>query len=269
MEENSNKEEAVEILKEMGLKEYEAKCFVALTRLPEGTAKRISEVSGVPRTRVYDAVRVLETRGLVEVQHRSPQVFRAIPVDEALSILQERFDSRTERLGEKLKRAERSSVEGEKGVKHEVWALSGRQTVAGRARQLVEDSEEEVAIVARADALDEKIASSLGSALDRGVDVIVGTIDEEARELIQDRVPEAEVFGTDLKWLSSSDMYPGDKTEINRIMLVDGESILVSSFCLQEDGDMSDEQAVFGEGFNNGIVAIVRRLVSTGLKTHD
>jgi hypothetical protein len=150
-----------------------------------------------------------------------------------------------------------------------VWALSGRQTVAGRARQLVEDSEEEVAIVARADALDEKIASSLGSALDRGVDVIVGTIDEEARELIQDRVPEAEVFVTDLKWLSSSDMYPGDKTEINRIMLVDGESILVSSFCLQEDGDMSDEQAVFGEGFNNGIVAIVRRLVSTGLKTHD
>ncbi|MFT4923715.1 MAG: sugar-specific transcriptional regulator TrmB, partial [Haloarculaceae archaeon] len=51
MTEISNQDEAIELLQELGLKEYEAKCFVALCRLPQGTAKDISEISDVPRTR--------------------------------------------------------------------------------------------------------------------------------------------------------------------------------------------------------------------------
>lgn len=65
--------EAVTLLEELGLKQYEARCFTALTQLSDATAKGISEISEVPRTRVYDAIRVLETQGLVEVQHSSPQ----------------------------------------------------------------------------------------------------------------------------------------------------------------------------------------------------
>jgi sugar-specific transcriptional regulator TrmB len=63
---------AVELLQQLGLKEYEARCFVGLTRVPSGTAKQLGEITDVPRTRVYDAVRVLEAQGLVEVQHSSP-----------------------------------------------------------------------------------------------------------------------------------------------------------------------------------------------------
>ena len=40
--------EAIELLQELGLKEYEARCFVALTRLPFGTAKEISDVASAP-----------------------------------------------------------------------------------------------------------------------------------------------------------------------------------------------------------------------------
>ena len=60
---------AVTALQELGLKEYEAQCFVGLSRLPSGTAKQLSEITDVPRTRVYDAIRLLEAQGLVEVQH--------------------------------------------------------------------------------------------------------------------------------------------------------------------------------------------------------
>jgi len=62
-------EEAVEVLQQLGLKEYEAKCFVGLSRLSTGTAKKLSEITDVPRTRVYDAIRLLEAQGLVEIQH--------------------------------------------------------------------------------------------------------------------------------------------------------------------------------------------------------
>ena len=76
-------DEAIEVLQQLGLKEYEAKCFVGLSRLSTGTAKQISEITDVPRTRVYDAIRVLEAQGLVEIQHSSPQQFRAVPLAEA------------------------------------------------------------------------------------------------------------------------------------------------------------------------------------------
>ena len=60
-------EEAIEILQQRGLNESEARCFVGLTRLNTGTAKRLSELTGVLRTRVYGAIRVLEVQGLVEI----------------------------------------------------------------------------------------------------------------------------------------------------------------------------------------------------------
>jgi sugar-specific transcriptional regulator TrmB len=37
MEDISNSETAAELLQQLGLKEYEAKCFVALARLPRAT----------------------------------------------------------------------------------------------------------------------------------------------------------------------------------------------------------------------------------------
>ncbi len=62
MTRNENAEEAIDVLQELGLKEYEAKCFVGLTRIPTGTAKKLSEITDVPRTRIYDAIRVLEAQ---------------------------------------------------------------------------------------------------------------------------------------------------------------------------------------------------------------
>jgi hypothetical protein len=94
MDDVSNRDQAVELLQQLGLKEYEAKSFVALARRQRGTAKDISETSEVPRTRVYDAVRVLESKGLVETQHSNPQVFRAVSIDEAVSTLQSESSAR-------------------------------------------------------------------------------------------------------------------------------------------------------------------------------
>ena len=98
MDEISNQEYAIELLQQLGLKEYEAKSFVALARRQKGTAKDISETSEVPRTRVYDAIRVLESKGLVETQHSNPQVFRAVTIDEAVNTLRSEYVDRTESL---------------------------------------------------------------------------------------------------------------------------------------------------------------------------
>lgn len=44
----------IQNLLHLGLREYEAKIYVALVGLGEANVRRIHELSGVPRPRVYD-----------------------------------------------------------------------------------------------------------------------------------------------------------------------------------------------------------------------
>jgi sugar-specific transcriptional regulator TrmB len=264
MDDRTERRQAIELLQQLGLKEYEARSFVALARQDRGTAKEISEASEVPRTRVYDAVRVLESKGLVETQHSNPQTFRAVPVDEAVGTIRSEYEGRTDRLREALEALEPVADGEESDVTHEVWALSGEAGVAGRARRLLDDAELEVVLVLGSESVfTDELTERLSAAVGRGVDVLVGTVTEELRERVRSALPDVEVFVSELAWLGPSELL-GDDTEISRLMLVDREALLVSSFTRTEDG-RTDEYGVFGRGFDNGVVAIARRLMATGL----
>ncbi|MEF8822163.1 MAG: helix-turn-helix domain-containing protein, partial [Halovenus sp.] len=122
MENLANQEQSIELLQQLGLKEYEAKSFVALSRLPQGTAKEISDISEVPRTRVYDSIRVLEQKGLVEIHHSNPKQFRTVSIDEAVNILKSEYVTRIESLRESLTDLEPAGTDEETEITHEVWA---------------------------------------------------------------------------------------------------------------------------------------------------
>jgi sugar-specific transcriptional regulator TrmB len=261
MTDSSHHDRSVTLLQEFGLKEYEAKAFVALTRLPEGTAKQVSEISEVPRTRVYDAVRTLESEGLVEIQHSSPQQFRAVSVAEATNTLQRAYEERTESLREALDSLSRTDDTGS-DTTHEVWSLSGAAGITSRTRELVDDAERELVLVLGDPSLfTEGLVEGLQTAAGRGVTVLVGTTADAVRARVQDQLPTAEVFVSELDWLSG--INPDDDTEIGRLLLVDRSAILVSTFHPQATDRY--EQAVFGRGFDNGLVTVARRLMATGL----
>jgi hypothetical protein len=52
-----------------------------------------------------------------------------------------------------------------------------------------------------------------------------------------------------------------DDLVIGRLLLVDRSALLVSTLA----AGTSEEQAVFGGGFRNGLIVIARRLLSQGL----
>lgn len=269
MDDTSNQDQAIELLQQLGLKEYEAKSFVALARRQRGTAKDISETSEVPRTRVYDAIRVLESKGLVETQHSNPQVFRAVSIDEAVNTLRSEYVERADSLRNALSGLEPTDNEDITEATHEVWAISGDQGITSRTEQLIEGTTDEVILVIGHESIfTDQLAEQLRAAKERGVSVIVGTIDEELRTEIQDALPDVEVFVSGLDWVSHSPL-PGDDTEISRLLLADREAILVSSFTAARYDGREHEQGVFGKGFDNGIVAITRRLMATGLLFED
>lgn len=269
MEDLSSIEQAVELLQQLGLKEYEAKSFVALSRLPQGTAKEISEISEVPRTRVYDSIRVLETKGLVESQQSSPQQFRAVSNDEVADTLKRQYTDRAEKLRETLEGLEPAVEDTKTELTHEVWSLSGATAIANRSEDLIADAEEELVLVLGQDwGLSEGLIDELGAAQNRGVSVVIGTVDEPLQEEVERTLPGADVFVSGLSWLRSSPA-TGDDTQITRLLLVDRSTILVSSVHQGTGNSHPDEQAVFGRGFDNGLVAIVRRLMATGLLPED
>ncbi|GAA0254578.1 TrmB family transcriptional regulator [Haladaptatus pallidirubidus] len=266
MKDLSNQQQSIELLQQLGLKEYEAGCFVALARLPKGTAKEISETSDVPRTRVYDAIRVLESKGLVEIQHSNPQQFRAVPIEEAAETLRQEYESRTDTLIEAIENIEPAIPDDDEEITHEVWALSGVTPIENRTQQLIDAAGREIVlIVGREEVITDGLLERLQEALDTGLDVLVGTQTEELREQIVEALPDAEVFVSGLEWLHSSPLEANDDTTISRLLLIDKNTILVSSVHETDTGGIETEKAVFGRGFDNGIVVIARRLMATGL----
>jgi sugar-specific transcriptional regulator TrmB len=224
----------------------------------------VNEISEVPRTRVYDATRVLETKGLIETQHSSPQQFRAVPVEEAVETLRREYDDRADTLREALEALEPVDVEGDPEATHEVWALSGDGTISERTRGLADEADEELVIVIGHEGVfTGDLVDALEAARQRGVSVIVGVADDSLRDRVEAALPDVQVFVSGLDWLTRD--LDGDETEISRLILVDRNTILVSSF-VSADGDArTQEHAVFGRGFDNGFVAITRRLMATGL----
>ena len=57
--------ELLDRLKIFGLSDYEARTFLAINSIEEGTASQVAKVSGIPRASVYDTLRSLENRGVV------------------------------------------------------------------------------------------------------------------------------------------------------------------------------------------------------------
>ncbi|MFB6101231.1 MAG: TrmB family transcriptional regulator [Haloplanus sp.] len=201
IDELSDQQRAVELLQQLGLKEYEARAFVALSRRPQGTAREISETSDVPRTRVYDAIRVLGSKGLVETQHSNPKRFRAVPIDEAVETLRTEYEDRTESLRGALRGLEPTDTD-EADVTHEVWALSGTEGIESRVHQLIDDADEEIVLVIGHESIfTEPLIERLRAARERGVRVVLGLQSEVVVDPVAEALPGAETFVSGLEWL--------------------------------------------------------------------
>ncbi|GAB3681501.1 hypothetical protein GCM10028857_05820 [Salinarchaeum chitinilyticum] len=243
---------AVELLKELGMKTYQAECFAALNTIPSGTAREISEVADVPRTRVYDATEALAEQGFVEVQHTNPQRFRAIPLSEAVRNLREQYELRIERLHETLADLEPDANEPDDHP--EVWTLSSDGSLDARISATILAAEHEVVLVlGSSDGWTVELADAIETVVDRGVDVHVVTLPSVTLDL--DGFDAVETVRSELPWLESQ----GDDGRIGRLLLADRDSLLLTT-CTGADGE-GTERAIVAEGASNGAVVLCRRLL--------
>lgn len=250
----SDKGAAVKALDQLGLTEYEARCYVALTRTEHATAKEISQLCDVPRSRVYDSVERLHKRGLVDVQQSDPREYRAVSKDEAFDELRRDYNSTIETADAAIEQLESAKTQEEKGM----WAIANTDRVSDRAVALLDDTEDHVHfIVGDETTLEQVVLDKLAAVSDRGVTVIVEVPSEHVRDQVQQTIPDARVIVAPefqetqrvvKKW-------PG------QLIMADHQAVLASGV---EDGvrpDVGEETAVWSHGHDHGFAAWMQELL--------
>lgn len=252
--------ETESLMEALGFTEYEAKCFVAATRVGTGTAKELSDVGDVPRARVYDCMDSLAERGLVDVQEANPKRYRVVRPQTAIATLQRAFDDRFDRLNDLLPELHTTARESEDD---DVWVIEGGADVAERMVALVEDAEDSVVVAIGAEGLlSEDLLAALVTAAERGVAVTVGSPGEPVRERVREAVPDASVRET-WTWWKSFPIRPG---AVSSVLLVDGRALLVSS---DDPGSLPGREghrAVWTDGANTPLVGLLRPLLEQAVR---
>jgi len=251
---------AVEQLEQFGLSAYAARTFVALVSLGTGTAKDVSGVSDVPRTRVYDAIDELHGRGLVDVQQSSPKEFWAISTDTAARKFERETDHRLSILTTALNALEpvRRSEE-QRGV----WTVDGQATVTDRVVEFVEGADDEIVYMTVEELLTEEIVDALHDAAERGVTISLGGVSADVQERIETEIPGAELFESLWVW---------SDTPAGRLMMVDGRQTLVSVLVNGHDAPPTDprsETAIWGTGETNSLVVVLKAIFTWRLENDD
>lgn len=258
MSSTDSMEEAVEILQQLGLKVYEARCFVGLSRLSTGTAKQLSEITEVPRTRVYDAIRVLESKGLVEVHYSNPQQYRTVPLTEAIETLRDQYDNRIAILNSALEAIE-PIQEGTDDTSRKVWAITGYTPIENRTHQLIRDATDEVVLIVGHNGLVTDDLIDTINDVSPVTNLTIGAPTAAIRDHVKERINTASTFVCGMEFLP---IIRGQNREvgIGRLVLVDKSKVMVSS--LVPDG--KEEHATFASGVDNGLVVLARQFVEGG-----
>ncbi len=177
----------VDNLTRLGMTEYEARVYVALVGLGEGSARQVHEASGVPRPRVYDVLASLESMGHVEVWQGSPTLYRAVDPDTLVGGLREGME-----------KAIRSTSTGLKNLsvqaKHRtfpIWHIKGEWSIRKLLEETVSQAESDVQMYCARSAVLRSLVEQVRQ-VSRRVDVLC-VVPEDA-ESYRDLLGEARVI---------------------------------------------------------------------------
>ncbi len=213
--------EIVDGLRKLGLTEYEARSYTALVGLGEATAREVHEMSGVPRTRVYDILKDLTEKGFAEYVQGSPTYYRAIEPERVIERLKVELLEAADRSAYELKNLTLDSPGATP-----VWCVRNEWGIKNRVRDLMKRADGELLIFCRSPDFLREHRSDLSSELKEGCKLV----------MIVDRKDKFEDLGLDLREIcgGAAEIYKdirvdGVNYSLDCMMIADGkESIVIT-----------------------------------------
>ncbi|MGI0091849.1 MAG: TrmB family transcriptional regulator [Nitrososphaerales archaeon] len=145
-------------LSSLGLSQYESRCFLSSLQTGPATINQIGIVAGVPRTKVYGAVRKLVERGLIEQSEEDQKVFIArSPKDVLIPLLekeQERVRQELDALAElEVIHQSMGFVKRAEALRSKVLRYYPRTGVTRKTRELFLGARKKVVVLTTANGL--------------------------------------------------------------------------------------------------------------------
>lgn len=247
-------ETAIDGLKRLGLTTYQARVFLALQKLGSGTASEISDVADVPRSQVYGAAEELDERGLLEIQQSTPTVYRPVPLERARTHLLDQLAETGSETFDYLETVQSTEEQTERT--ESIWMIHGWEAVDSRAANLIGRADSRVLYATdEPDALSEEILDEMEAAGERGVTVVLASVDRA----VLDSVPDAD-------WLVTYQVPPSRDLDVNiaRLLFADDETILLSTH--SRDVDHGDAAEVAFWTSENAFAAVLGELAAAWMQ---
>jgi sugar-specific transcriptional regulator TrmB len=162
------------LFKAFGFTESDVKVYLALTQYGECTGYEASKLSGVPRSKVYNVLKKLLLRGIIAVtEDERISRYKAEPADQVIALLKNSADDSLCRLGEELRRTEKSKPD------ERIWHLKNYDGIINKCLKLITQSKKELLVQIWMDDLDERLEQKILEQQDKIKNALVILYDTE------------------------------------------------------------------------------------------
>lgn len=202
----------VDKLVEIGFSEYEAKAYVALLRESPVTGYKLSKLSGVPRSMIYEVMDKLTARGAAMTLRTGKSTkYAPIPAAEFLDQLHREHEELTTSLKNDL-----SALSSAPDLDY-VWNIEGHENIMAKAMEMIEQAKSRI-YLALLPTTFPTLQPALEGAIRRGARVVVYTTSD--LDLPGGQVVVAHVSEETL----------GQARGLGLILVIDGEEVLVGEW---------------------------------------
>ena len=175
-------------LEKVGLTSYEIKSFVALIKSGENTASDLSKQSGVPYSKIYEVLSILEEKGWIGSDKSRPTKYFAKSPNSALQTTKQRIEEDFAK-NEKIILNDLNPIYKKSGTaeRPDIWVLTGTMNIATKIFEMIETCREEVliAIPKAGEELVKQALPKLRQLHDKGIEITVLTSDNLDKESLQ------------------------------------------------------------------------------------
>ncbi|CAK7007693.1 MAG: hypothetical protein DELT_00311 [Desulfovibrio sp.] len=161
------KAELIGLLQKMRFSEYEAKAYLALLEKAPLSGYAVALQSGVPRSKIYEVLGTLVSRGDVIISHDETPRYSPLPPEELLERHKRQAETVFNEAGPALQRYATAPQ-----LHEGIWNISGHDAIIARVREGVSRATQRVLLEVWPEEAAE-LRGDLQNAATRGVDVVV------------------------------------------------------------------------------------------------
>lgn len=166
----------INVLKDFKFTESEAKIYIALLQNGNCTGYELSKVSGVPRSKIYNLLENLASRGIVEQSTSDNTVlYQAISIDQLSDLLtgsfQETLDTFHDESAQIVKKEDNQTI----------WELEEWNSIRAKAKMQIEEATSNLLIQIWVDELDDELVALINKKQQEIANVVVVLYDSQKK----------------------------------------------------------------------------------------